>query len=219
MYEVQLAARACQQHQLGRAAAVATATAFMANVCAAGCWYQPEVAQLAQAVAERHFPAVAANMPVVLVCDDLPNAWSAMHTSGSSPRLSVASRTVRDPYLAGILGHELAHYQVMLDGLDQDRSAGGHGVPFMRALLRAGLADEAQRVAQSVDGAGQALVQARDSLGLRPPNPPAFVDEANPWRRQQPARVCSQVWVPVSRFVDQNGCVHTTLQLQTHCAP
>jgi hypothetical protein len=222
MPEVQVAARARPQAKPGLAAAVAAlvgvAVASTAPVATARCWYQPEVAQLAQAVAERHFPAVAASMPEVLVCDHLPNAWSAMHTSGPAPRISVASRMVRDPYLAGILGHELAHHQVMLEGLEHDRSAGGHGLPFMRALLRAGLADEAQRVAQTVDGAGQALAQARATLGHRPPNPPDLVAEANHWRRQQPARVCSQVWVPVSRFVDQHGCMHTTWQLQTHCA-
>jgi hypothetical protein len=221
MFEEVITRRARHCERLGGIAlrTAATATLVMVNSAAASCWGDPEVTQLAKSVAARHFPAVAESMPEVLVCDQLPNGWTAMHTSGGAPRISVAAWAIRDPYLTGILGHELAHHQVMLDGQEQDRSAGGHGVPFMRALLRAGLASEAQRVAQNVDGAGQALAQARASLNGAPSSPPALVAEANHLRRQQPSRACMQVWVPVSRFVDQNGCVHTTWQLQTQCAP
>lgn len=221
MFKADITRRVRPHDKLGRTALrmVAVATLVMVKSAAANCWGNPDVTQLAKSVAARHFPAVADSMPEVVVCDQLPNGWTAMHTSGGTPRISLAAWAIRDSHLTGILGHELAHHQVMLDGQAQDRLAGGHGVPFMRALLRAGLTDEAQRVAQNVDGADQALAQARASLNGAPSSPPALVAEANRLRRQQPSRACIQVWVPVSRFVDQNGCVHTTWQLQTQCAP
>lgn len=134
MFEANITGRARHCDKLGGTAlrTVATATMVMVNSANASCWGDPEVTLLAKSVAARHFPAVAESMPEVLVCNQLPNGWTAMHTSGGAPRISVAAWAIRDPYLTGILGHELAHHQVMLDGQELDRSAGGHGVPCQR---------------------------------------------------------------------------------------
>ena len=126
----------------------------------ASCWVDNGVSNISQQLANRHFPVVARNLPQILVCtpEHFGINVAASYHSGSH-QVFVHVNNINAPTLTTILVHELAHAAVSLS-YGHRPEADGHGYEWMRMMIQAGYADEAQRVASTVPGAEAAFARA-----------------------------------------------------------
>lgn len=131
-------------------AGAALAVLLSAQGAWAACRADPNLVDLQRMVAERHFPRLLSRLPAIVACDfprDLspnavgdfsPDEWRVRVLKIKTPSADLAPRIV--------VAHELGHAQVAFDG-GHDTPFKGHGEPWLRAMRRAGLNDEAYRTA------------------------------------------------------------------------
>lgn len=205
----------------------AALVAFAAPDTCANCWQDIALAQRAQQLARERFPDVSSRMPELLICDQhefMPNVAGDYSGGGGVHRIRVSSRELHSGNLDSILLHEIGHAAVALRG-EAHNEYGGHGLPWLRAMVGAGLAAEAERVS-AANGSWAELQQATGATGGQrgwagqPPNdglPPAWGPGAYaPPQRWQPRVRCFDVPVMVQR-VTRHGHIIFHQQWQRQC--
>jgi len=186
------------------------ALAGLANPLGAQCWRDERVVQRAATGAAQYFPDVAARMPEVLVCQQQAFPPSvAGDYNGGAHRIRVQVQELSSGNLDAILLHELGHAAVRLRGQDH-AEYGGHGMPWLRAMIGAGLRQEAERVAGHL-GAWAELQTARAEVKIEQPpqgwHPEPLADRGPPsvgWNPNSAPRptyvICHDVSVPVQHL-------------------
>jgi hypothetical protein len=178
---------------------------FYATSAVGACWQEEQARQSAMRVARAYFPDVAAQLPLILVCErsEFP-VGVAGDFNGGAWRIRLNQDQMQ--FMDKILAHELGHAATHLRGLD-DGTYGGHGPGWQRVMIGAGLFEEAARMAQITGQHTPQPLNTNPQWNPQPPTPTGRSGWSLPWwlggRRQQ----CRPLLEHMGRFIDQNGIV------------
>lgn len=143
--------------------------AFLAtciNNAHAQCAVDHRLTALRDQTISQRFPALANSPPPILVCDatQFPPGVAGIWDGNA---IRIPDWSLRgDQNLAVNISHELAHAVAQASGCqsESDQATNRHGRCFLRELLKAGMTNEAHRVANQY-GAMQALAEAQGQTG------------------------------------------------------
>lgn len=188
---------------------------LVGSSAAANCWNDSTLSARTLELARRHYPSVALQMPQILVCtaDQFGPNIGGTYSSGIH-QIRIPVWQLSRPDLSTVLAHELGHAQNEIDGVQN-----GHSVEFMKALIRAGFAAEASRVA-AYTGGHDALADAHAQLVPRY-RAPAVTADAPPPTVYVPPRVtvlvCEDTTIVFHIFDHQQRRWRRASQVQRRC--